>query len=263
MQGYYLFCFVVFGFIIGSAINSLAWRLGESISLKGRSICPFCRKKIAWYDNLPVISYVLLGGRCRFCRHRIPWHYAAIELAGAALFALIFWSLYAGPYYAFPPSSFWIAAICKAIIVSVLLFTFVFDARYYLISTSVIVPAAIIAGILNLLQGHSLFSLISTLAISIAFFGIQFVVTGRKGIGEGDVWLGGALALMFPDLKMWVVMIIISYFIGSLVGIGLVIFGKKDWKDKLPLGVFLSLGAMITLFFGTDIVSWYLGLLVL
>lgn len=264
MDIYLAFVFSIFGLIVGSAINSLVWRLGEDIPLSGRSICPACRRAIAWHDNIPVFSFLVLRGRCRFCRVRIPWHYLAVEVAAGLLFLALFLYQYHihGPFL-YPTGQFWLHSAISGLIAATLLFSFVFDAKYYLISNAVIVPAALLVAILHLIAGTSWLSLIQTLIISLLFFGAQFLLTKRKGIGEGDIWLGAALALMFPDVGQWLVLVALAYFLGAAVGLSLMALGRKGRKDRLPLGVFLAIGGLITLFFGEQIVSWYLAMLVL
>lgn len=264
MDIYLAFVFTVLGLIIGSAINSLVWRLAKEVPLSGRSICPSCRRAIHWHDNVPILSYIMLAGRCRFCRAFIPWHYPVVEAAGGLLFLAIFWQQYAiyGPFL-YPGAAFWLGSVLAAVIAGTLLFSFVFDASYFLVSNAVIIPGALLAGALRLLLGASWLEMLGVLAISLLFFGGQYLLTRRQGIGEGDIWLGAALALMFPDLAQWLLLIAISYFIGAAVGLSLMFFGLKNRKDKLPLGVFLALGGVISLFFGPQIVDWYLSLLIL
>ncbi len=264
MDIYLAFVFLMFGLIVGSAINSLVWRLGEDISLSGRSICPACRHTIAWYDNIPIFSFLLLRGRCRSCRARIPWHYLAVEGVAGLIFLAVFLYQYHiyGPFL-FPTGEFWLHSAISSLIAATLLFSFVFDAKYYLISNAVIVPAALLVAALHLIAGVSWLSLAQTFIISLLFFGAQFLLTKRKGIGEGDIWLGAALALMYPNIGQWLVLVALSYFLGAAVGLSLMALGKKGRKDRLPLGVFLAIGGLISLFFGEQIVSWYLSLLVL
>jgi prepilin signal peptidase PulO-like enzyme (type II secretory pathway) len=137
---------------------------------------------------------------------------------------------------------------------------FIYDLRWYLILDIVTLPACLIVFILNLILGFNLWNLLISGIIGGSFFLIQFVISKGKWIGGGDIRLGLliGLTLGWPGV---LTAIIISYFIGSIVGLGLIAAGKKQWGSEVPLGVFLTVGAIITLFWQTQILNWYFNLL--
>ena len=261
-----LFFVFVFGLMIGSFLNCLLWRLYKEESILGRSYCPKCRQAIAWYDNIPLLSFVLLRGRCRHCRLPISWQYPLLELATALLFSLAFiknlggWSFYVSWEYfdlLFKINTwhFYVSLLRDWFVIAVMLVVLVYDLRWYLISNLVIIPAAIIIFSLNLLLGFSWYNSIFFAIISSSFFLLQFIITSRRGIGEGDIWLGFLLGLIFPQLPSWWLMIVFAYLLGSLVGLVLLARGRKKWGSKLPLGVFLAAATIIVLLFGQPILG--------
>src|SRR3989339_597458 len=206
---YVAFSFI-FGLIIGSFINCLIWRLHEKEGLWNRSYCPKCKHKISWYDNVPVLSFIFLLGKCRNCKEKISYQYPLIELLTAILFAVAF-------LIQFPISNFSLSEGSST-------------GENFLIS-------GIIGG---------------------SFFLFQFVVSRGRWIGGGDIRLGLLMgfALGWPYI---LVAIFLAYFMGAIISVGLVAGGKKKWGSKIPLGIFLSTAAIITLFWGDEILNWYLG----
>jgi len=246
---------LIFGMLIGSFINCLAWRLYKEETIFGRSYCPKCLSQLKWYDNIPLLSFFLLKGECRSCSKKISWQYPIVEFVVGLLF-----------YFSFLNFGFSLLGLIRLfIITSVLVLVFIFDFRWYLIPVSALLWSGIVIAILggtiypyNI--GAYIFAIIVTVAIAAAFFGIQYLITRGKGIGEGDIWLGMFLGVVFPNILQLIVAILSAYFIGAIVGIGLLTTGNKKWSSKLPLGVFLSIGAVISIFWGQQIATWYLSL---
>ncbi len=249
----------LFGLIIGSFLNCLIWRLYKAQSLLGRSYCPHCSQMIAWFDNIPLLSFISLRGRCRHCRKKISWQYPAIELATAILF-LAAWQLrLGGPILS--SASAWLlvrdlVAICFLVVI------FVYDARWQLVPVTLIWLVSALIFIIQLYLGYSIFSLLFFSGAGALFFALQYLATRRRGIGEGDIWLGLFLGSLFPHGAELFLLILIAYSLGAVAGTSLLIWGGKRWKSAIALGPFLALGALVTLFFGEKIIAWYLGLLV-
>lgn len=268
----------LFGLILGSFLNCLIWRLHKNENLSGRSYCPKCRRPIAWYDNLPIFSFIRLGGKCGSCGQPISWQYPIVELSTGLLFVaafllnlefriLNFESIF--NYLIFNNSinnsikilnfKFMIQLLRDWFLICVMTVVFIYDLRWYLILDIITLPACLIMLIFNLILGFSLWGLLLSGIIGGSFFLLQFIISKGKWIGGGDIRLGWliGLALGWPGVS---VAIIISYFIGSFVGLGLIAAGKKQWGSEVPLGVFLSAGTIITLFWQERILSWYVGL---
>lgn len=246
----------IFGLLIGSFINCLAWRLHKDETILGRSYCPHCRNEIRWFDNIPLLSFLLLKGKCRDCHKDISWQYPLTELIIGLLFAASFSAFYNASLFLF---------LKILISISALALVFIFDLRWYLIPVSVLVYVGSFLAIFGFFSypyglGSYIFALIISAIASSLFFLLQYLLTRGKGIGEGDIWLGAFLGVIFVNLTELAVAILSAYFIGSFVGLILISLKKKELSSKLPLGVFLALGALISIFFGNEIVQWYQGL---
>jgi leader peptidase (prepilin peptidase) / N-methyltransferase len=264
----------IFGLMIGSFLNCLIWRLHEGIPLTPfikkskewkRSYCPKCRKQIDWYDNMPILSFILLKGRCRHCGKTISWQYPIVELATGVLFVIAFYLNYElrimNNGSIIHDSLFIIQLLRDWFLISVMIVVFIYDLRWYQILDVVTLPACLVILAMNLLLGFSLWNLLISGIIGGSFFLIQFLISRGKWIGGGDIRLG---LLMGLGLGWPLVLpaIIISYFIGSIVGIGLIVAGKKQWGSEVPLGIFLAIGTIISLFWQAQILSWYGNIIV-
>lgn len=244
---------VLIGLVIGSFLNCLIWRLYKNETIGGRSYCPQCRQKIAWYDNIPVLSFIILKAKCRHCHKPISWQYPLVEIVTAILFLLAFLK-------DAPSAQFTFLLIRDWLLIITLVIVFVYDFHWQLVPMTVIWPMCAVMFILNIFLGVSwVIVLISALA-SAAFFSAQYILTKRNGLGEGDIWLGFLLGLAFPDFSRLLAIMVISYGIGALISIILLLIKKKQRKSRIALGPFLASGAIITLIWGDQIISWYMGL---
>lgn len=240
------------GLIIGSFLNCLIWRLYKNETIGGRSYCPKCRKQIAWYDNIPLLSFVVLNGKCRHCQETISWQYPLVELATASLFLLSFLNASQWPQFSLLLVRDWLLIVTFVIV-------FVYDLRWQLIPMNIVWPMSLVFFILNLLLGFSWLGLLASGLIAALFFLAQYLITRKKGLGEGDIWLGLLIGLSFPSWPQLFLILIISYGIGSLVGLALLVAKEKKMKSKIALGPFLAIGAIITLIWGDRIINWYFG----
>lgn len=243
----------IFGLMIGSFLNCLIWRLYCEETVLGRSYCPKCRKQIAWYDNIPVFSFMLLKGKCRSCKKKISWQYPIVELITGLLFVLAF--------YLNTIAGFSILKLFfDLFLISILLIIFIFDLRFMVVPTKAITVSAIVLLLINLFLGFSPWQIFLTMLAGAGFFALQYFVTKGRGLGEGDIWIGALLGVAFPDWTNFILCLFLSYLIGGFVATILLLSNLKKLGSKLPLGVFLSLGALISLFFGQNIISWFFGL---
>lgn len=246
---------LILGLLIGSFINCLAWRLYKEETIFGRSYCPKCLHKIKWYDNIPLASFLALKGKCRHCLKTISWQYPLVEFVVGLLFYASFY------FFSLEP----LLVVRSFLIVSILVLVFIFDFRWYLIPVSALLwggGAVIILGALTypLNIGSYIFALLVTVVVAVLFFGTQYLITKGNGLGEGDIWLGAFLGAVFVNISDLIVAVLSAYCLGAVIGIILLVLGHKKWGSKLPLGVFLSIGAIISLFWGGQIAAWYLGL---
>jgi leader peptidase (prepilin peptidase)/N-methyltransferase len=270
---------VLFGAMIGSFLNVCICRVpeGKSIVTPG-SHCPRCGKAIRWYDNLPLISFLLLRGRCRHCHGSISVQYPLVEGVTALLSLLLFMR--------FGPSLQYVIYFAFA---AALVVVTVIDLYHQIIPNVISLPG-IAAGLLaswflpnpalldGLLRGllfqagrigvnlsnHAAFvdSLLGILlggGSLLLVIHLYYWLRKAEGMGGGDVKLL-AMVGAFLGWKAVVVTIIFSSFIGSIVGVTVMVWKGRDLKYAIPYGPFLSLGAMMALFYGEGLIVWYLTL---
>jgi len=237
----------IFGLVVGSFLNCLIYRLevGEGF-LKGRSFCPYCRHILSWQDLIPLLSFLILRGKCRYCQKSISWQYPLVEIATGLLFLSIF---------NFQFSIFNLIIACFLIII------FVYDLKHYIIPDKIIYPAIVIVLIYNFLRSDLLGRsdlLLSAFGAATFFLAIVLVSRG-KWMGVGDIKLAFLMGLVlgFPNI---LVALFLAFSIGAIIGLGLIVSGKKTLKSEVPFGPFLVTGTFIALFFGGQIIHWYLNL---
>ena len=254
----------ILGLTVGSFLNCVIYRLktGQNF-LKGHSSCPHCLHQLKWYDLIPVLSFILLKGKCRYCKKPISWQYPLVEIATGSLFLLIF-NFQFSIFKQFSIFNF-LNLIYYWFIVSLLIVIFVYDLKWYVIPDKIVYPAIIIALIFNfqfsIFNQFSIFkfSILSALGTSIFFLAI-FLISRGKWLGFGDVKLAFFMGLFlgFPDI---LVALFLAFLIGAMIGLGLIIFKKKGLKSEIPFGPFLITGTLIALFWGNQIINWYLNLI--
>ncbi len=264
-----IFGLVIFliGLSLGSFANVLVWRLATKRSILGRSICPQCNKQIAWYDNLPIISFIFLGGHCRFCRQKISWQYPLVELSIAILWLIAWFKAF--DYQLVSLVDLWPTLVNSGVIWMLLrdwlagfllVFILVFDWRFLLIPINLLVIFAPIFWLFNVLIGQIWWQPLLSAGILAIFFGLQFVITKGKGLGEGDIWLGAFLGFLLSSWPAVLAAVFVAYLLGSLVGLILMLIKKKHWHSRLPLGTFLAFGAILAIFWAEIIWSAYFNL---
>ena len=245
-----IFCL---GAVIGSFLNVCIYRLPQDLSIAApRSFCPACRTPILAYDNIPILSFLLLGGKCRKCRAPISWRYPLVEALTGGLALALFLKL------ALTFSFFCYFCFAAALVV----ITFI-DLDHRLIPDAISLPGILIGFLLSFLAvtpgvWNSLLGIVigggSLYLVAVVY---EFV-TKREGMGGGDVkllamigaWLGWK-AVLFT--------LFFSSLTGSLVGGALMVARKEDGKLAIPFGPFLTFSAMAYVFFGEKLVRWYLN----
>lgn len=248
------FFIFIFGLLIGSFLNCLIWRLHTGETMMGRSYCPKCRAQLAWFENIPLFSWLFLRGHCRHCGKSILWQYPAVELATALLFVLAF-------RHNISLDSFSALQFARDIfLICVMIIIFVFDLRWYLILDKISLPASVIVLALNIYLGGDWKYLLISGIIGAGFFYTQFVLSRGRAVGGGDIRLGLLMgfALGWPGI---IEALVIAYLIGAPVGIALVLLGKKGMKSEVPMGTFLTVATLIVLFYGEALLKWYMGIL--
>jgi len=268
---YLFFSLIVFvlGLMVGSFLNCVIYRLEKEESfLKGRSYCPHCKHILSFEDLIPVLSFIALKRKCRYCQESISWQYPLVELFTGLIFVLVFNFLFP-VFNEFSVSSFQLLTFLYYLIISsFLIVIFVYDFKHLLIPDLVIYPAIAISFLYRLLEAVRLGNfesltvpLISAFSASL-FFSAIVLISRRKWMGVGDISLAFlmGLVLSWPNI---LVALMISFFTGAIIGIGLILRGKKGLKSEIPFGPFLVLGTFIALFWGERIVDWYLNFLLI
>lgn len=277
------------GISLGSFIKVVADRSISKRSFWGRSYCEACKHQLSWYDLLPIVSFVLLGGKCRYCGRSIPFDLVLVEVGMGILVAWLFWQKIPVNFLSLSELVF------ELFIISVLVAVFLTDLKKGLIPDRITYPAIIAAfSYLLILSVYKIFLTYQSIASSllgtyllpphsdyffrhaflattpfltgivsalvlVLFFGLLIILTKGKGMGGGDLKLALFIGLTFGFPNSLVVLML-AFFIGSLAGITLLVFKKRKLGQTIPFGPFLSLGGLITIFWGERIVNWYLNL---
>lgn len=250
---FYIFAFVL-GAVVGSFLNVCICRLPEDKSIVfPPSACPKCNSQIRWYDNIPIISFLLLRAKCRFCKAPISWRYPLVEALNGALTLLLF--LKFGLSFSFLA----MFIFCSSLVV----ITFI-DLDHQIIPDEISLPGIIVGFIFSFfLPWNSwLSSLLGILLGGGSLFLVAFAyekLTGKEGMGGGDIKL---LAMMGAFLGWRSVLFIIfsASLVGSVIGVATMLIQKKDGKLAIPFGPFLAFGGVLYLFYGGQIINWYLSI---
>lgn len=250
---FYVFAFL-FGAAVGSFLNVCIYRLPRSMSIVfPPSACPECGSRIAPRDNIPILGWLLLGGRCRSCKGRISWQYPAVELLNGLLTLFLFFRFHLSPTF------FVLFLFCSALVAV----TFI-DIEHQIIPDSISLPGIVVGFAVSFFLPWLGWknSLIGIAAgggsLLIVAWGYH-LLTKKEGMGGGDIKL---LAMMgaFLGWKAIPFIIFSSSLIGSVVGVSLMAARGKDSQLPIPFGPFLALGALLYIFFGRELIGWYLGL---
>ena len=240
--------FFLIGICCGSFVNMLVYRTEIRYKLKNlklkhqnnneRSFCDFCGKQLNWYDNIPVISWIWLGGKSRCCRKKLSWYYPLVELITGILFALM------GNNY------------LGMVIITLLVFAAVFDMKHMILpdfSTYILIGMTVVL----LMGGHGGPPLQNIIAGAGSFLFLLFLhlVTKGKGMGMGDVKYAMFMGLLLGWPKI-VLAFYIAFIGGALVGVALVIVGKYRRKSKMPFGPFLIGGTIVSWWWGNGILLY-------
>ncbi|MBT4850419.1 prepilin peptidase [Candidatus Parcubacteria bacterium] len=254
-----VFIFIL-GLFVGSFLNVVVLRLHRQESfVKGYSKCLFCGHRLYARDLVPLFSYLQLRGKCRYCKHGFSAQYPMVELATGLTFALVFTNIF--PHFTQMTLVWqdWVQFFLWLTMTAFLIIVFIYDLKYYLILDVVVIPAAILAFIFNMLLGVNPLSMLLAAVVGGGFFLIQYVVSKGKWIGGGDIRLGFLMGIIlgWPQI---LTALFIAYVLGSLISVGLLLFSKKHMSDKVPFGTFLAIATFLTMLYGQQLVHWYMNL---
>lgn len=237
----------ILGFCVGSFLGVVTYRLPRNIPLSGgkfsRSFCPSCKKKIPWFDNIPLLSFLLLGGKCRNCKNKISLKEPVIELVTGIVFVLSAFNTL------FPVYIFLIIASILIAIAFIDIENQIIPDELVWLGLSVLIAWYLLADF-KLLFPH----LLSGLGVALFLLIINLITSG-KGMGLGDVKLAILLGAML-DVKFVLVWLLASFVIGAFVGIILIVAGKATLKRKVPFAPFLIIGFFTVAFLGHVLIDF-------
>lgn len=240
------------GLAVGSFLNVCVHRLPRGQSLvRPASRCPHCGYVLRWYDNVPVVSYLVLRGRCRQCRARIAVRYPALELATLAVFLLH------GAVFGWTP-----LLVVRLIFACALVVLFAIDLEHHLLPDVITLPG-IAAGLLaaTLFPPGLRDALIGVVAgggVLWLIGEVYFRIAGQEGMGGGDVKMLAMIGA-FLGWKLVLVTLVLSSVAGSVIGILVIALRRGDMKYALPYGTFLALGSLAASLAGDRLIAWYLS----
>lgn len=282
----------LFGCILGSYAAATVWRLrarqlvedkkaGEAVDAKeykkllpltketarsDRSRCLHCGHKLAWYDLLPLASWLTLRGKCRYCRQSIGYFEPMMEFGVATLFVVsyLLWPLPLDTVIGAVQFVIWLVALVMLAIL------FAYDLRWFLLPDRIMYPLIVVSGLfaaVTLVTATSGVAALMTLAVAMVILSglylLLWAVSKGQWIGFGDVKLGLALALLLGNWQLAFIALFAANLLGCLLVIPGMIAGKIARTTRIPFGPLLIAGAAIAFFAGQPIVNWYMGLTLL
>jgi leader peptidase (prepilin peptidase) / N-methyltransferase len=242
----------ILGSTIGSFLNVCIYRLPRRESIVWpRSSCPHCRRELAWYENLPILSYLALRARCRTCREPISIRYPIVEALTAAMFAGAAW--YYGPS---------ILLVSRLLFGCALIVLFAIDLEHHLLPNAITLPGIVIGFVFSLVADPgwqaSLVGIVLGGGLLYAIAEAYYRIRHEEGLGMGDVKMLAMIGA-FIGWQLTLLTLVIASLVGSLVGMGLIATGRGSMKYALPFGTFLALGAAVAAVLGPGFLDWYLG----
>ena len=241
------------GLVVGSFLNVCIHRLprDQSIVSPG-SRCGSCRRPLAWFENIPLVSYTVLRGQCRTCGAGISLRYPIVEALTGALFAAAWW--WYGPGVLF---------VSRAIFGCALIVLFTIDLEHHLLPNVITLPGIVVGFALSFLAEpgwvSSLLGILLGGGLLYATAEAYYRVRHEEGLGMGDVKMLAMIGA-FLGWKLTFVTVMMPSIAGSVVGGLMILFGRGGMKTALPFGTFLALGAALAAAVGPAVLEWYLGL---
>ena len=279
------------GLCLGSFVNALVWRIymqdrllqkAESKSAKksqkkstnirnqkysilnGRSMCTYCKHELSWYDLIPVVSWLSVGGKCRYCKKQISWQYPVVEVTTSLLFVMsyIFWPLGLNSWLDILSFGVWL------ILLTGFMALIVYDIRWMLLPNRLVYPMAVLALVLAIVNiifqpgGIDFVLAVNTLTslfIASGIFYIIFWLSNGRWIGGGDIKVGIVIGLLLQDPAESFLVLFLASIIGTVVVVPGLLTGKLTRSSKIPFGPFLIVATILVYIFGRSIINWYVG----
>ena len=239
----------ILGTILGSFLNVVIYRLPRNLSIvRPGSRCPHCQTPIRPQDNIPLVSFLVLRGRCRVCRAPIGWRYPLVEAVSGGLLA--------GVWLRFAPGGAWIPLVAAALFSFMLVAVFFIDLDHQIVPNAITYPGIVAGLLLAIPQGRLVPSVVVAASAGALF--LLIAVVSHGGMGGGDI----KMAAMMGAFLSWpatAVALLLAFMIGATAGVLLIAVKRRSRKDPIPFGPSLAAGGVIAVFAGDAILRWYLG----
>jgi leader peptidase (prepilin peptidase) / N-methyltransferase len=242
------------GAVVGSFLNVCIYRLPlEKSIVWPSSACPHCSRELSWYENIPVLSYLALRGRCRTCAGSISIRYPLVEALTAAMVALAWWHYGPGPLLA-----------ARLVLGCALIVLFAIDLEHHLLPNAITLPLIVVGFLFSFFTepgwASSLIGILVGGGVLFAIAEIYFRVRHEHGLGMGDVKML-AMVGAFLGWPLTLLTLMLASLSGTVIGLGLIVTKRGGMKDALPFGTFIALGAAAAATVGPRLLTWYLGTL--
>ena len=243
---------VVLGLCVGSFLNVVIYRLPrrESLMWPG-SRCPKCGTALRWYHNVPVISWLILRGRCANCQAPISAQYPVVEVVTALVWLLIVWQTPIG----------WLLA-SRLVLGTALVALFMIDLEHQLLPNAITLPGIVVGFLFSLVAPPGpVDSLIGIVVGGGVLYGIAaayYLLRKEEGMGMGDVKML-AMVGAFLGWRAVLLTLVLSSFAGAVIGVAMMVSQRGSLRYALPFGTFLALGTLIAMLFGERMIAWYLA----
>ncbi len=237
---------VALGAAVGSFLNVVVERTrAETSPWRGRSACPHCGRTLAWFELVPIMSWVALGGRCRTCRTRLAVQYLAMEILTAACFLLV-WQVY---------GLSWVTLVGWGVVMAMIALA-TYDAKWSLLPDEWSLALAGLGIVVALATDRSILDILAGGVIGAGFFAAQWVGSRGRWVGSGDILLGFSLGLLL-GWRMFGLALLLGYMSGAIIASIQILRKKLSLQQSMPFGPYLLGAGLIAWLYGSDIVQWY------
>jgi leader peptidase (prepilin peptidase) / N-methyltransferase len=242
----------LFGLLVGSFLNVCIFRLPRGTSIVWpASACGSCKRELRWFENIPIVSWVVLGAKCARCKAPISMQYPLVEAITAVLFVLVAATTPAGPQLA-----------ARLLFVCALIVLFGIDLEHQILPNSITLPGIVI-GVLFSLTGPpgwraSLLGVLLGGGVLYAIAWGYYAVRREEGLGMGDVKMLGMIGA-FLGWQAVLLTLVLASLSGAVIGVAMIAFQRGSMKYALPFGTFLAIGAVVAMLAGQPIIDWYAG----
>jgi leader peptidase (prepilin peptidase)/N-methyltransferase len=245
---YYLYAVaLMLGLVVGSFLNVVIYRLPRHESLvRPGSHCPSCGTPIRAYDNIPIVSWLILRGKCRNCRSRISARYVLVEAITGASFVLAFWRF----------GLDWRLLVAWAFIAAMVAVAFI-DYDHMIIPNKIVLPGAVMGLLASMALDPQRWWVYVAGSLGAAAFMFALALIWPGGMGPGDIKLALFMGAVLGAYVM--VALFVAFFLGSLVGVFMLLVQKRSRKEKIPFGPYLAMGAILAALVGETLLNSYLG----